>query len=650
METYIQAKVRDGDEDTQVALFIDFENVAISAEETFGRLRTDILVQTSEQFGRCVTRRAYGDWTHYGKYSQDLLEHAIEAIQLFHYGGQSKNAADIQMVADILEMLFTHPEIDVFVLATGDSDFSAVARKLRSYGKRVIGVGLRQATSEVLVKACDQFLIYDTIVEPVTRTQSYSLEQARQLLLSTLSEMIRETDGEPVLAAALKHRMLQKDPTFSQVKLGFTQFKDFLAEQQDTVKLGVRENQVIVSLNPSITEKASNDPTLEYRKALDREGLILLDPYTRTEVLRDLFALLRKNPGRFTLLSAETQLKATYDSTNILRTRDEVHEAIRLVRYTDAIAPTPQSWELDTLTIKPGLDQYGFIDECEGAYVAALVTRNLLINPGIISMLLFGTTDKKQRVTQLVSLVTSKGGKPADHARRARALQLPPRIAGSLPLKPILKDLEECKVDGEITLERATQASETGMRVRTSDFEKAKQHFLMSAKIIYLLLQDKSPGASMVDLEWQLSGYCSSAAGAAFFNRNYPAAVEYYLAFFSIAVETEPVWEKVDRLVLPMLSFYFTNAANLQSVSLDISPGNKHPAHIANLVLNHPNPQVVQCGRDLAQRLAQINPALLRKIIQRLDAISKQGNGEYSSENKTQQILLEILNAPGQAN
>jgi hypothetical protein len=98
-----------------------------------------------------------------------------------------------------------------------------------------------------------------------------------------------------------------------------------------------------------------------------------------------------------------------------------------------------------------------------------------------------------------------------------------------------------------------------------------------------------------------------------------------------------------------MLSFYFTIAANLQSVSLDVSPGNKHPAHIANLVLNHPNPQVVQCGKDLAQRLAQINPALLRKIIQRLDAISKQGNGEYYSENKTQQILLEILNATSQA-
>jgi uncharacterized protein (TIGR00288 family) len=420
MEAYIQTKSKEG-EDLKVALFIDFENVAISAEETFGRLRTDILIQVCEQFGRCITRRAYGDWTHYGKYSQDLLEHAIEAIQLFHYGGQSKNAADIQMVADILEMLFTHPEIDVFVLATGDSDFSAVARKLRSYGKRVVGIGLQQATSEVLVKACDQFLIYDTIVEPATRTQSYSLEQARRLLLTTMSDIIRQTGNASVLAATLKFQMQQKDPTFSQVKLGFSQFRDFLAEQQDIVVLGVRENQVIVSLNPSITEKASNDPSLEYRKALDRDGLILLDPYTRTEVLRDLFNLLRQHSGRHTLLSAETTLKATYDSSNILRTRDEVHEAIRLLRYTDAIVPTPQSWELDTLTIKPGLDSHGFIDLCESVYIAALSTRNLPIDTRIISKLLFGTVDKQQRVEHLVSLVPSKGSKSLDHAKRPKS-------------------------------------------------------------------------------------------------------------------------------------------------------------------------------------------------------------------------------------
>ena len=647
METSNDSKGR-GTDDVQVALFMDFENLAISAEESFGRLKTEVFIETSEQFGRCITKRAYGDWTRFSRYSQDLLQHAIEAIQLFHYGGPNdKNAADIQMVADILEMLFTHPEIDVFILATGDSDFSAVARKLRSYGKRVIGIGLRQATSEVLVNACDRFFIYDAIVEPTTRTQSYSLEQARQLLLNAMLEMTRQTGNKQILAAALKHVMLQKDPTFGEVKLGFSQFRDFLLDQKDMVEVGNRENQVVVSMNPTITEKVSHDPSLEYRKALDREGLLLLDPYTRTDVLKDLFTLLRDNPQRYTLQTAGAHLKARYDSTNILRSRDEVQEAIRLVKYADVIAPSPQSWELDPLVLSSALDQQAFIDHCESVYVAAFVTRNLPINADLISKLLFGTADKQPRITQLINLAKSKGvGRAAP--KRAQSWQLPARISKKPSLTPVWQDLEEFQLDGEATLERALQDSEDGMRIRSSDFEQAKRFHLEAAKIIYLLLQNESPGASLVDLEWQLSSYCAAAAGAAFFRHNYPVAIDYYLAFFSIAIETEPVWEKLDRLVLPMLSFYFTIAANQEQVMLDVSPGHKHPAYIVVSILNSAKSQVQQHGTELARKLAEVNPALLRKVIERLDTIATHTNGQNLEERRAQQILMEILQSTNQ--
>lgn len=629
--------------DSPVALFMDFENLAISAEEAFGRLKTEILIRTSEQFGRCVAKKAYGDWTRFGKYSQDLLEYAIEAIQLFHYGGYNdKNAADIQMVVDILEMLFTHPEVEVYVLATGDSDFSAVARKLRSYGKRVIGIGLQQATSEVLVNSCDQFLIYDAIVEPATRTQSYSLEKARQLLLNTMQAMSRQTGGQPILAAPLKNLMLQKDPTFSEGKLGFSQFRDFLAEQADMVEIGNRENQVVVSLNPGITEKASSDPSMEYRTALDREGLPLLDPYTRTSVLRDFFILLKENPGGYTLLDAETHLKAHYDSSNILRSRDEVHEVIKLARFVDVIVPKPQSWELDALTLRPDLDQQAFIDYCESVYIATFIARNLRVDAELISKLLFGTVDKQSRVSQLIDIARSKGPDAAQ-TKKNRSRQLPAWITGKSYLLPAWNDLESFELDGEPTLERALLASEEGMRIRSSDFEQAKRYHIEAAKIIYLLLEKKVPGASLVDLQWQLSSYCAAAAGAAFFRHEYPSAIDYYLAFFSITIETEPVWEKVDRLVLPMLSFYFTIAANQEQVMLDVSPGHKHPAHIAAAVLNSPNPQVQDRARELARKLAEINPALLRKIIERLDTVRLQGKEQRTEEAGAGQILLEIL-------
>jgi hypothetical protein len=190
------------------------------------------------------------------------------------------------------------------------------------------------------------------------------------------------------------------------------------------------------------------------------------------------------------------------------------------------------------------------------------------------------------------------------------------------------------------------QASEAGMRVRTTNFEEAKQHFLQAAKIIYILLQNKTPGASLVDLEWQLSSYCAAAAGTAFFKHKFATAIIYYLAFFSIAVETEPVWEKVDRLVPSMLSFYFTMAANQEMITLDFSPGHRHPAAVITAILNYPNPKVQEHGMDLVRKLAEINPALLRKIIQRLDAISMRGNGEQSAEARAQEMLLGILDSP----
>lgn len=642
MET-TSLQVSKNNHENSVALFMDFENLAISAEEAFGRLKTEVFIRLAGQFGRCITKRAYGDWTRFGKYSQDLLENAIEAIQLFHYGGRNdKNAADIQMVADILEMLFTHPEVDVYMLATGDSDFSAVARKLRSYGKRVIGIGLKQATSEVLVNSCDQFLIYDAIVEPATRTQSYSLEQARQLLLNAMLSMTGQTGNKQILAAALKYLMLQKDPTFSEGKLGFSQFRDFLMEQDDMIEIASRENQVVVSLLPNIGEQVSRDPSLEYRRALDSEGLQLVDPYTRTSVLNDFYRLLKDNPNRYTLLEAETRLKMHYDASNILRTRDEVHEAIKLVRFVDVIMPRPQSWELDHLAIKAELEQQSFIDYCESAYIAAFVARNLPINIELISKLLFGTADKQSRVTQLVDRAKPQKTE-AVPTKKAQSRRVPAWITSKPPLKPVWDELEAFELGGEATLERALLASEEGMKIRSSNFEQAKRHHLESAKIFHLLIERKFPGASLVDLQWQLSSICATAAGAAYYRHDYSVAIDYYLAFFSITIETEPVWEKLDRLVLPMLSFYFSVAASQEQLMLDLAPGQKHPAHVITAILNQPNPQVRDHGKELVRKLAQINPALVRKIIETLHTLTTHGNESRTAEVRTQQILSEIL-------
>ena len=144
----------------QVAIFIDFENIAISAEEAYGRCDIEKFVQAVEGYGRCIIKKAYGDWTRFSRYRQELLEHAIDLTQLFRYGNYTKkNSVDIVMAVDVIETALTNPNISTFVLVTGDSDFTAVARSGPGYGRRAIVLGLRDATSELLVRSCEQFIV-----------------------------------------------------------------------------------------------------------------------------------------------------------------------------------------------------------------------------------------------------------------------------------------------------------------------------------------------------------------------------------------------------------------------------------------------------------------------------------------------------------
>ena len=609
----------------QVAVFIDFENIALSAENAYGQCELTPVFSTAEEWGRCVIRRAYGDWTRFSRYKQELIELSVELIQLFSYGiQQRKNAADIQMVVDALETAFTHPDIGVFVLVTGDSDYSAVARKLRSYGKTVVGVGQRQATSEVLVKACDRFILYDALVEPETRTVTYSLKRARELLLDAMRALTQAPEQTTVLATALKQAMLRQDPTFNELRLGYAQFRDFLQSQDDLVELdwtGPQRTELVVALKPAAEEVSDLEETAAYRSALAAAGLRLLEPRTRAEVLHDLFGLLSQAAGKLRLEDAILQLKAQYDTTGILRSREEVQGVASLLKYADVLDPSPQSWELDALTIKPELDAQQFVDQCESVYIGALLQKNLPIEPDVLALLLFGTSDQRARVEQLARVARDRLPQRVATKAETGKGELPDRLRTMPALQVALDDLDECAFEGEASPQRATELATQGMSIRTVDFEQARGRFLEAACTMYDLLRTDAPGASLADLEWYLASYCGASAGACFFRHNYTLARKYYLAFFALARETESVWEKVRKAVPPMLSFYFTTAANEHGEILDYSPGQTHPARMAAALCAHPNPSVRDSWTALVEDLAAVNSTLLRTIIQRLETV-----------------------------
>lgn len=228
----------------RIALFLDFENLAIGAREDLGGLVFDLrpIADALAERGRVVVRRAYGDWNLFAEFRAMLSLHHVEMIEIpQRIHGPRKNAADIKMTVDALQLSFERDYITTFVIATGDSDFTPLVHKLRELNKRVVGIGLRDSTSKLLPAACDEFLFYESLdgVEvPQKRrrkTKDAEIEEApvrddsslEQLVTQTLSGLQRSGDGV-VLASRLKRAIIRKDPTFSEADYGYRAFGELL--------------------------------------------------------------------------------------------------------------------------------------------------------------------------------------------------------------------------------------------------------------------------------------------------------------------------------------------------------------------------------------------------------------------------------------
>lgn len=154
------------DQEERLAVFIDYENLALGAREHLGGMSFDFgpIADALAVRGRVVVRRAYADWSYFDEDRRALTRHQVELIEMPQRMGMSrKNAADIKMVVDAIEMAFERDYISTFVMCTGDSDFSPLVHKLRELNKRVIGVGVEKSTSKLLPPACDEFLFYDRL-------------------------------------------------------------------------------------------------------------------------------------------------------------------------------------------------------------------------------------------------------------------------------------------------------------------------------------------------------------------------------------------------------------------------------------------------------------------------------------------------------
>lgn len=625
-----------------VGLFIDFENVAITAEASYGHLDLAPILRVIAQYGRCVIGRAYGDWSRFGRYKQELLDHNLEAVQLFRYtslGG--KNAADLEIALDVAEIALRQPNVHVFVLITGDSDFTPVVRRLRSYGKYVVVMGFRETTSEFLARASDEFLYLDEILTANADNPSYSLEHSRQLLVSAMHRLAPRFIGGLVPASSLKLEMLKLDPQFDESKLGYEQFAHFLEFQSDLVEIHQNEDGYLVSLRSQSRTPIEIDDSLQYRMALTSAGFKIPSAEVRRSILADLFQILHEEPAQWRLDELISQLQKRFEADRTAYSADDFREVTRLLKLARVFHPQPQSWELDLLSLAPHLNQAEFILHCESVYVGILLQHHLPIREEAISELLYGDKESIAVVRRLVALAQETRSESGDEKALVDGYEWPRRLVEGPEFRIVLRDLASAPLNQEPSLEEAVRLNAEGLRIRASDFERAQLYFLRAARMMYELLRRKEPGASLMELEWYLASYTAAAAGAAFTRRNYSVALAYYHAFFALVKETEPVWDRVRKVVPPMLAFYFTLAANEYNETLPVSPGRTHPARLAVFLHGHSNPKVRIRWLELAQALRTINPPLLRSIIQRLAFLEKEG---LAGAKETRETLTRLVN------
>src|SRR5499433_200878 len=151
------------DGDRSLAIFIDFENLALGFQNRRDRFDIERVLERLVEKGKIVAKKAYADWSRFASYTAPLHEAAIELVEIPRRGQSGKNSADIRLVVDAMDLAHSKDHIDTFVIVSGDSDFSPLVSKLKELGKHVIGLGMQESTSELLRDNCDEFIYYEDL-------------------------------------------------------------------------------------------------------------------------------------------------------------------------------------------------------------------------------------------------------------------------------------------------------------------------------------------------------------------------------------------------------------------------------------------------------------------------------------------------------
>jgi uncharacterized protein (TIGR00288 family) len=236
-----------------MAVFCDFENIALGVRDAkYAAFDIRKVLERLLLKGNIVVKKAYCDWDRYKEFKASMHEASFELIEIPHVRQSGKNSADIRMVVDALDLCYTKEHVDAFVIVSGDSDFSPLVSKLRENNKLVIGVGVKNSTSDLLISNCDEFIFYDDLVreagkpaprkrraaktgkKPETpKTEDKKQQDALDLVMETIDDLLKERgDQDKLWGSMVKQALKRRKPGFNESYHGFHSFSELLEEAQ----------------------------------------------------------------------------------------------------------------------------------------------------------------------------------------------------------------------------------------------------------------------------------------------------------------------------------------------------------------------------------------------------------------------------------
>ncbi len=380
--------------------------------------------------------------------------------------------------------------------------------------------------------------------------------------------------------------MLLMDPAFNEANFGYVQFKAWLEDNGDLVRLYVKDLQLYVAqadfiapgdleLLPASVEAAAqapetplnSRPTLDvlYRQIFNRLKMASIDLATRRDVLRDIYRELCEKPGMQTTDELLEDLRERYEAQGLLRSKAMLREILQMANRQQALDYRNQPVSLySPVWLAAGIDsEAAFVRHAESDFVYAVVRAGLEIDMPELAYILLNDRNQVDYIQSLFedlkqrSLIVKKGKR---YALSGNGM-IP--FAGYPALQILCQDIEQVQVPENIAggVETAHSFSKKAMVQRSQDFAASANTYLLACKLQWDAVEKNEQGATLEDLRWFMASYASAIAGKlSQVNRDYRAARPYYLAFFALVQEDDPLWSRMRGLINPMLAYYWANA------------------------------------------------------------------------------------------